>query len=228
MIDRLLDISQNRLLIPILLVMGLAWGIKALFSLHQWHGRNRKEFLDCWQSGDKSDDVWLEVVVRHLTGPYLPAPVSRALLATHGKVEALMEVGQTWPLLRWDEPSGTVVWRNARHETHAKRLGLRWAHNVAYFIAAYAAVLLGMAATRLPADAGLVYTLSAMAFSLGIVALRFLVLADNLKDADNLAPRWLALLNSPRPSPARMGPAPPPELGQSPGRGSSPSPAKGP
>jgi hypothetical protein len=203
-IERLLDITQNRILVPVLLVMGLAWAIKALFDLHQWRGQNRMEFLDSWEGGDKGDDVWLEVVVRHLIGNYLPASIIRTLLGAHGKVEALLEVGQVWPLLRWDEPSERVVWRKAEHNSHGKRFRRRWAHNVAYFIAAYAAVHLAMAAMSLPPTAGLAWMLGMMAFALGAVALRFLVLADNIEDADKLAPRWVEFLNARVSSPARV------------------------
>lgn len=198
MIDRLLDLSQNRLLLPVLLVMGLAWIVKILFGLHKWRGQNRKEFLESWPTGDKHDDIWLEVVIRHLTGTYLPASLIRRVESVPGKVEALFEIAQVWPFLQINPVNGVLAWRKPGHDTHAKRRQ-RWrAWNAGYFVAAYIAAWLGMTLTRLSPTEWLTWLVAMVTLAAGTLALRCLVLADTLKNVDKIAPRWLAYFSAAR------------------------------
>lgn len=204
MIDRLLDLSQNQLLVPVLLILGVAWLVKAMFGLQQWRGQNRREFLQNWIQADTRDDIWLEVMFRHLTGHYLPAPIIRAVERVPGKIEALMELGHVWPYLKLDAGQ-PVTWRHPGHATVGKRRARRWGYNLGYFATAYVALWLGLLVAPVPLTQPMAWMLWVIALVAASVALRCLALSDNLKEADKLAPRWLEFLNqTPPPNPTAL------------------------
>ena len=190
----LLDLDRGQIVVPAL-VTAFAWAVKTVFGFHQWRGQNRREFLEIWKSGDKSDDLWVEVVVRHLTGTYLPAKVIRALGAAPGRAEALLEMSAAWPLLRLDESTGRIIWKNPNHRKRQQRRR-RWrASNTGYFLCSYACVLSGMLASSLSATVGGAWIYGTISVMAGLSALRLLWKADELKSADAVAPSLIRLVN---------------------------------
>ncbi|UZW58921.1 hypothetical protein [Lysobacter enzymogenes] len=80
-------------LLPLSAFMLLAWLVKGVFTLHRSRGQDRKDFLDLWAKQDQSDDLWLQVAVRHVYGEYLPAAVLRYLIRQPQGTRAQSVVG---------------------------------------------------------------------------------------------------------------------------------------
>jgi hypothetical protein len=72
-IEKLLEISNGRLLILLLFALVGAVLVKGIFNLHRTKIADRRSFLDLWMRNEGRDDTWLEVSVRHLYDIYLPA-----------------------------------------------------------------------------------------------------------------------------------------------------------
>lgn len=114
LIEDLVSAGGPGLIIPAVMFILVLYGARGFFG---WHGRrsqNRKEFLDLWTSERISDDLWLEVTVRHLFGTYLPAHVIRTALRHPSSAQALLDLSALWPLLHYDADSRTVRWRSER------------------------------------------------------------------------------------------------------------------
>ncbi len=121
LVKEIIAAGGSALLIPAVLFVLVLYVIRGLSGLHGRRSQNRKEFLDLWDSTRSQDDLWLEVVVRHLFGSYLPARVIRLALAQPDKAQSLLDLAELWPLFRFDPASQTVSWLHKRHDT-LKRL----------------------------------------------------------------------------------------------------------
>ena len=73
----LIEVGGANFLIPAVLSILVFYAIRGLFGLHGRRSQHRKEVLELWDGARSQDDVWLEIVVRHLVGVYLPAHAIR-------------------------------------------------------------------------------------------------------------------------------------------------------
>lgn len=184
-------------LIPAVLFSLALYVARGLFG---WHGRRsqqRKEFLDLWDATRNQDDLWLEVAVRHLFGTYLPARVIRMALSRPDKTQALFDLSELWPLLRFDSESQTVEWTHRRHRTRAQRNFSRYLLLAGYVGCALLTTLLAVAAVRFgPATVyGWMYGICAVVS--GIAAFACLTREDVLKLAADKGCEWVARINQP-------------------------------
>ena len=94
----------------------LKWGI----SRQDAQFAKRKEFLQNWKDPEALDDLSIEVLVRQLTGTYLPAMLVRRVCSRKGSeiTRTLMSLAKIWPLVDWHSESGTASWKKiARSES---------------------------------------------------------------------------------------------------------------
>lgn len=195
MLKDIITVGGAGYLIPAVL-FGLALYVaRGLFG---WHGRRsqqRKEFLDLWDATRSQDDLWLEVAVRHLFGTYLPAHVIRLALSRPDKTQALFDLSELWPLLRFDPESQTVEWAHRRHRTRARRKFGRYLLLAGYIGCALLTLLLAAAAVRFgPATLyGWMYGTGAVASV--IAAYACLTREDAFKLAADRGSEWVARIN---------------------------------
>ncbi len=98
----LVDIGGIGFIIPVVLGLVVLHLARGLFGMHGRRHQSRKEFLELWDETRAHDDLWLETIVRHLIGTYLPAHVIRLALTCPDKVQSLFDLSELWPLLRYD------------------------------------------------------------------------------------------------------------------------------
>jgi hypothetical protein len=84
---------------------------KAVFELKHNRNQGRKEFLELWKDGDKSDDFWLEMMISHCFGRVLPAPLVRRVIDMPTAPLKLANLASAWSLLTYDSAAGCLVWR---------------------------------------------------------------------------------------------------------------------
>ena len=104
----LIEIGGIGFVIPAVLSVLVLYIARGLFGMHGRRSQARKEFLELWNDARASDDLWLEVSVRHLVGTYLPAHVVRLALAGPDKAQSLFDLAELWLLLRYDREARTV------------------------------------------------------------------------------------------------------------------------
>lgn len=195
LVKEIIAAGGSALLIPAVLFVLVLYVIRGLFGLHGRRSQNRKEFLDLWDSTRSQDDLWLEVVVRHLFGSYLPARVIRLALAQPDKAQSLLDLAELWPLFRFDPASQSVSWLHKRHETLKRRKVGRTVLLCGYFASALIAVLSIFVAFQYgPASfSGWVYGICALVF--GSLALIILMREDTIKIAATVGEDWLERIN---------------------------------
>lgn len=193
MLDKLLEIGDGKLLIPVLCAVVGALFVKGIFNLHRSKSTDRRDFLDLWMRKEARDDVWLEVSVRHLFGTYLPASIIRSLMQSPQAARTLMEVSEFWDLLEMNDETLEIGWKKKSHATAKGRRIWRYSLNGLYFIAMAVALLCAYVAIVADAKTTLVLTLWVYAVSLGGFAMGCLHLAEKITTANTGAPRWLGL-----------------------------------
>ncbi|MFZ2752998.1 MAG: hypothetical protein WAZ48_06080 [Lysobacteraceae bacterium] len=146
--DKIIELGGKGLLIPAVLSVLVLYAIRGLFGLHGQRSQHRKEFLELWDSARSQDDFWLEVIVKHLVGVYLPTRVIRLALAQPNRGEALFELAELWPLWRYNPEAQKVDWLSKRHRALTKHKAGRPAILFAYFACASIAVVSGVAAAN--------------------------------------------------------------------------------
>jgi hypothetical protein len=147
-LDKIIEIGGAGFLIPVVLSVLALYAIRGLFGLHGRRSQHRKEFLELWDSARSQDDFWLEVIVKHLVGVYLPTRVIRLALAQPNRGEALFELAELWPLWRYDPETQKVDWLSKRHRVLTKHKAGRPAILFAYFACASIAIVSGVAAAH--------------------------------------------------------------------------------
>lgn len=193
MIEKLLEVSNGKLLIPVLCALVGAMFVKGIFNLHRSKSADRRDFLDLWMRNEGRDDIWLEVSVRHLFGTYLPASIIRSLMQGPQAARALMEVSEFWDLLEINDETLELKWKRKSQATSNGRRTWRYALNLLYFAAmASALVFIYLAITE---DANTALMLSWWVYGLFLAgfAMRCVDLGEKLKTASTGAPRWLGL-----------------------------------
>ena len=193
MIEKLLEVSNGKLLIPVLCALVGAVLVKGIFNLHRSKSADRRDFLDLWMRNEGRDDIWLEVSVRHLFGTYLPASIIRSLMQGPQAARALLEVSEFWDLLEMNDETLELNWKKKTHATSKGRRNWRYALNALYFVAMGSALVFIYMA--IAGDAKTTWVLSWWIYGLFLAgfAMRCVDFADKLKTATTGAPRWLGL-----------------------------------
>lgn len=101
------------------LVLPIAAGALAIFkwvlSRHDVQFARRKEFLIHWRHPKDLDDLSIEVLIRQLTGKYLPSTLVRRICSASNleTAQTLLRLADIWSLVDWNEETATVTWKTA-------------------------------------------------------------------------------------------------------------------
>lgn len=108
------------------------WGL----SRHDVQFARRKEFLTHWKDPKDLDNLSIEVLIRQLTGKYLPSTVVRRVCNAKAleTAQTLLRLADIWSLVAWDEESATAKWKTVA-ETRVRRSIWRAAVWAGYFTA---------------------------------------------------------------------------------------------
>ena len=193
MIEKLLEVSNGKLLIPVLCAVVGTVFVKGIFNLHRSKSADRRDFLDLWMRNEGRDDLWLEVSVRHLFGTYLPASIIRSLMQSPQAGRALLEVSEFWDLLEMNDETLELNWKKRSHASVRSRRIWRYALNAFYFVTMGSALFVLYIAIVSDARMTVVASFWIYGIFLGGVGFRCLDAADKLKVATTGAPRWLGL-----------------------------------
>jgi len=195
MIEKLLDVGGQQLILPILIAIAVLYAARGLLGLHIRLAQRRKEFLELWNSDRSSDDLWLQVAVRHLYGSYLPSSVIRRVMRWPDAAESLLAISELWPMLTVDVQSDRVQWKSSRHERvgnirleRALMLGL-------YVFLATLAFVVATAALRSEALSLTAISYAVIAIALGIFSLASLARDDRLGGAIKRGQKLLRRIN---------------------------------
>lgn len=195
LVQEVIAAGGSRLLIPAVLFVLVLYSIRGLSGLHKRRSQNRKEFLDLWDSTRSQDDLWLEVVIRHLFGTYLPARIIRLAFAQPNKAQSLLDLAELWPLFQFDPTLQTASWLHKRHATSKKRSVGRAFLLVSYVVSALVAALSALIAFQNGPGSflGWLYGLCALIF--GLASVLCLMREDTIKTAATVGENWLERIN---------------------------------
>jgi hypothetical protein len=194
-LDKIIELGGKGLLIPAVLSVLVLYAIRGLFG---WSGRrsqHRKEFLELWDNVRSQDDFWLEVIVRHLVGTYLPAHIIRLALAQPNKTQALFELSELWPLVRYDPDTKKAEWLHPRYRMLAKQTVRRWVPVAIYFMSAMTFIFALRAAIVFGSETfmGWVFGVCAVIFGFGaIVAVQR---QDTINIVASVGDDWIGRIN---------------------------------
>jgi len=190
MIEKLLEMADGRWVVPLMVVAGLTALAKALFGMQRSTSQDRRDFLDLW-SRRSSDDLWLEVAVRHHFGAYLPASLIRRLQLGPQAGRALLDVATGWDFLDMRDGTDQIHWRATWRESPLRRKWERRALITLYFALAFAGFMSGYFA--ITAKGGLFGSWIVWLYVVLLVGTAFFCLArrDTLLAAERSMTRWL-------------------------------------
>lgn len=120
-------LSLNEILPGLVVVAPMAAVALAVFkwaiSRHDAQFTRRKEFLQHWRDPEGLDDLSIEVLVRQLTGAYLPAAVVRRVCrrCNAEMARTLLDLATIWSLVEWDAGTGTASWKRIARSSHMRR-----------------------------------------------------------------------------------------------------------
>ena len=195
MIEKLLDVGGQQLILPILIAIAGLYAARGLLGVHTRLAQRRKEFLELWNSERTSDDLWLQVAIRHLYGCYLPASVIRRIMRWPDAAKSLLAISELWPLLTVDVQTDRVQWKGSRHES----VGNIWVERVlllgCYGVLATLAFVMATASLRSEALSLTAVSYAVIALSLGVVSLASLARDDRLGGAIKQGPELLRRIN---------------------------------
>jgi len=192
-IEKLLEVSNGKLLIPVLCAVVGTVFVKGAFNLHRSKSADRRDFLDLWMRSEGRDDLWLEVSMRHLFGTYLPASVIRSLMQGPQAARALLEVSEFWELLEMNDETLELSWKKNSHASVRGRRAWRYALNAFYFVTMGSALFAIYIAIVSDARMTVVASFWIYGIFLGGIGFRCLGVSEKLKVAGTGAPRWLSL-----------------------------------
>lgn len=193
MIDKLLQMGDGRLLIPIVVIAAGIVLVRGVFSLNRSRSADRRDFLDLFQKSEAQNDLWLSVAIRHLFGAYLPADLIRQLMSGPQPGRALSEVAGVWDLLDMDDETRELYWRRGLFKSPKARKNAVRLLLVMYFILAFSALWLAYWSV-IGRFEGTTLGIAWMYTVLGLFGAFFcLSYSDTLKDADKAARRWLGM-----------------------------------
>lgn len=87
---------------------------RGIFALKKSRSQQRREFLELWKDGDKSDDFWLELMIGHCFGRALPAALVRQVIRLPSAPAKLSDLSLSWSWLAYDTASARLHWREER------------------------------------------------------------------------------------------------------------------
>lgn len=194
-LDKIIEMGGQGFVLPALLSVLVLYAIRGLFGLHGRRSQHRKEFLELWDSARSQDDFWLEVVVKHLVGVYLPAHVIRIALAQPNRSDALFELAQLWPLWRYQPDVMKVEWINRHHQVLSKRKLVSKFIFAAYFSCATISVAGAVVAAHFGhgAISGWVYGL--FAAIMAVAAISCIFFDETIKIAVDVGDDWVDRIN---------------------------------
>lgn len=193
--DKIIEIGGAGFLIPAVLSVLALYAIRGLFGLHGRRSQHRKEFLELWDSARSQDDFWLEVIVRHLVGVYLPTRVIRLALAQPNRGEALFELAELWPLWRYNPETQKVDWLSNRHRALSKHKAGRPAILFAYFACAIIAVISGVAAANYGQNTLSGWVFGAFAMIMVVTAVSLALYDVTINIAATVGDDWIGRIN---------------------------------
>lgn len=183
-------------LIPAVLAALVFYLLRGLFGMYVHKSSARKEFLELWERSRSEDDVWLEVVVRHWIGTYLPAHVIRLALAQPDKTQSLFELAELWPFLLYDRATRTVRWRKPRLRALERTKPGRWLWGVVYLVLIFSAMGCGVIAYKITEINGMRWIYSAGALVFLFLALAALMREESSKIIAASSEEWIARINA--------------------------------
>lgn len=193
MVDRLLELADGRLIIPLIaLAAGIAL-VKSVFSLVRFRSRDRRDFLDLFRDHETQSDVWMTVAVRHAFGAYLPVALIRKLMQSPQPGRALLEVGAAWDFIDIDDETGELMWRRSGLRTAKAREWIALALGALYFLLASLSLWLTYLCVKGIFVGDALWVAWVYAVLSGLGAFGCLFYGDNLKNADRAARRWLGM-----------------------------------
>jgi len=190
MIEKLLGMADGQWFVALLIVGALTASAKAMFGLFRSTSQDRKDFLDLW-SRRSSDDLWLEVAVRHQFGSYLPASLIRQVLLGPQAGRALLDIATGWDCLEMKDETGQIHWRSEWRANPRFRKLERRVLVPLYFVLAFAGLMIGFSALR--ATAGVLASWTAWVYVMALIGLAFGCLGRHgaLVAAERSMTRWL-------------------------------------
>lgn len=191
----ILEAGGTGFLLPVVLFLLVLYAIRGVFGLHGRRGQHRREFLELWDKSRSTDDLWLEVSVRHLFGAYLPARLIRLALEQPNRSRSLQELSEIWELLTFNPDDQTIRWNGTLLARLAKSRFGRAACFFAYFACAVVAIAAAVASAHYghTSFAGWVY--GVFAVTVGFVAFTCLTHEETVKTGIQVGDRWIALIN---------------------------------
>jgi hypothetical protein len=193
----LLAAGGSAFLIPAVLFGLILYATRGLFGLHGRRSQQRKEFLQLWTGAQDKDDLWLEVAIRHLFGTYMPAHVIRLALDQSDKNQALRDLSELWPLLRFDAATNTASWRSRTNRRYSYRRLKRYALLSSYFLLLLVAAASALIAIHSPVGSLASWAYWINAVLLVVVAFICLEKAETASVAERAGEAWLARINRP-------------------------------
>ncbi len=195
LLDKILEMGGQGFIIPAVLSVLVLYATRGLFGLHGRRSQNRKDFLELWDSARSQDDFWLEVVVKHLIGVYLPAHVIRLALAQPNRSDALFELAELWPLWRYRPDAEKVEWLNRHHQAISKRKAIRKIIFLAYFACAGIAVCAAVAGAYFGHGTFSGWVYGAFAVIMAVAAIGCVLRDDTMRIAVEVGDEWVDRIN---------------------------------
>ncbi len=193
MIEKLLELADGRLIIPLIAVATGVALVKGVFSLTRSRSQDRRDFLDLFRSHEAQSDVWMTVAVRHVFGAYLPTTLIRQLMQGPQPGRALLEVAAAWDFIDMDDETGELGWRRKRLRSVKARSWIIRILDVAYFVLASVSLWLAYLCVSGTFRGTTLWIAWVYVILGGSGAFGCLAYGDNLKDADRAARRWLGM-----------------------------------
>ena len=192
-IDKLMQMGDGRLLIPLIVVAVAVVLVKGGFSLARSRSVDRRDFLELFQKDQGENDLWLSVAIRHLYGAHLPTSLIRQLMSAPQPGRALLEVANSWELLDMDDETGSLHWRRKLFSSAKARRNIIWLMYTFYFGLAATSLVLGYRAITRDLEGLNLWVTWAYSILCAFGAFASLVYGDTLKDASKAAQRWLGM-----------------------------------
>ena len=193
MIDALLKVGGTTVLVPCLFALLVGSCAKGLFGVHQSRRATRKDFLDLWSHKDVHDELWLQTVIRHLFGEWLPVPVIRLLMTSPQSGRALVEISDAWDFLEIEDETQSLRWKAPKHAKPSCRRREFRLWMLAYWVLGLLAIGMMIHALTGSAEGTALIVHWVLAIELAVFAAACLLRGENLKAAHAAVPRWLAL-----------------------------------